>query len=224
MLDYNQIFDLLDIYASEATQEYSAYEISRHKHFTFEEYEGSHKKAIKHWLKILDKAVHTGLNDETSKIGEAIVNRSTEEVKKFYSQLKELDDKSIFLQILMKKEKEILNLDLKRYEDYKKAIPVQIHSERRKTTVKAPTVQKTIIETKEDNSQAVLDVELYMAKLNTKKEITVKEFEEKYGISKTAQATLRGRQRDKLPSFQLVPNGKVYYKVEDVEQWRKNQG
>lgn len=56
-----------------------------------------------------------------------------------------------------------------------------------------------------------------------KKNITVKEFEEIYNISKSSQQDLRGRLYDPLPYHQKVERGKIVYVVEEVEKWFENQ-
>lgn len=77
---------------------------------------------------------------------------------------------------------------------------------------------------KDFQNREVLEIEKNMAKLHGKEYLSVKEFEEKYGISKNAQAQYRGRMRDRLPYRQISPNGgKITYLVKDVEQWFQNQ-
>ncbi|MCD4668004.1 MAG: hypothetical protein K8R44_05385 [Sulfurimonas sp.] len=62
-----------------------------------------------------------------------------------------------------------------------------------------------------------------MAKIQAKKYITVKEFEEIYSVSKTSQQNYRGRIYDPLPYHQKVFRGKILYNVQEVEQWFENQ-
>ena len=64
---------------------------------------------------------------------------------------------------------------------------------------------------------------LKIAKIQQKKNITVKEYTEIYDMSKGAQETARGRLHDPLPYHQIVPGGKITYNVEEVEKWRENQ-
>ena len=62
-----------------------------------------------------------------------------------------------------------------------------------------------------------------MTKIHTKENITVKEFEIKYNVSKSSQQQYRGRLYDPLPYHQKVRKGKIVYVVEEVEKWFKNQ-
>jgi len=59
--------------------------------------------------------------------------------------------------------------------------------------------------------------------IQQKKEITVKEFEVIYNISKSSQATYRGRLYDPLPFHQVVQNGNITYNVKEVELWKEQQ-
>ncbi|MBT5491619.1 hypothetical protein HOK00_04880 [bacterium] len=62
-----------------------------------------------------------------------------------------------------------------------------------------------------------------MKKIQTKKYISIKEFQEIYGKSKTSQQGLRGRLKDPIPYRQTVKNGSITYVIEEVEEWFKNQ-
>lgn len=74
-----------------------------------------------------------------------------------------------------------------------------------------------------DNKDKELDIAIYMAKIQAKKYITVKEFEEIYSVSKNSQQNYRGRIHDPLPYHQKVLRGNILYNVEEVEQWLENQ-
>ena len=76
---------------------------------------------------------------------------------------------------------------------------------------------------KKEAEQEVLDIQKHMAKIQSKKIISVKEFTDRYGVSKTSQQDYRGRLRDPLPHHQKVRGGKITYIVEEVEQWLENQ-
>ena len=76
---------------------------------------------------------------------------------------------------------------------------------------------------KKEAEQEVLEVQKHMAKIQSKKFISVKEFSDKYGVGKTSQQDYRGRLRDPLPHHQKVRGGKITYIVEEVEQWFENQ-
>ena len=76
---------------------------------------------------------------------------------------------------------------------------------------------------KEEQNKEVLDIEQQMKKIQSKKNITVKEFSEIYNVSKTSQQNYRGRIHDKLPYHQKVEGGKIVYVVEEVEKWFENQ-
>jgi hypothetical protein len=76
---------------------------------------------------------------------------------------------------------------------------------------------------KRDAEQEILDVKKNMAKIQAKKIISVREFTDIYGDSKTTQQNYRGRMHDPLPYEQKVEGGKVTYIVEKVEQWKANQ-
>ncbi len=76
---------------------------------------------------------------------------------------------------------------------------------------------------RENQSEEVLQIEKNMAKLHGKKNLTVKDFEEKYNMSKTSQQNYRSRLYDPLPYHQKVQGGNITYVVEEVERWLENQ-
>jgi len=76
---------------------------------------------------------------------------------------------------------------------------------------------------KEEQNKEVLDIEQQMKKIQSKKNITVKEFTEIYNVSKTSQQGFRSRLYDPLPYHQKVEGGKIVYVVEEVEKWFENQ-
>lgn len=86
-----------------------------------------------------------------------------------------------------------------------------------------PLVKLNNLLDKQHQSEEVLQIEKNMAKLHSKKNLTVKEFEEKYNMSKTSQQNYRSRLYDPLPYHQKVLGGKIVYAVEEVERWLENQ-
>lgn len=76
---------------------------------------------------------------------------------------------------------------------------------------------------KHDQSEEILQIEKNMAKLHGKKYLSVKEFEEKYNMSKSSQQQYRSRLYDSLPYHQKVEGGKIIYIVDEVEKWFENQ-
>jgi len=75
---------------------------------------------------------------------------------------------------------------------------------------------------KKDAEQEVLEVQKHMAKIQSKKFITIKEYTDIYGASKTSQQGYRGRRKNPLPYKQEVEGGKILYSIEEVEKWRDN--
>lgn len=77
---------------------------------------------------------------------------------------------------------------------------------------------------KKEAEQEVLEVQKYMAKLQSKKFITIKEFTELFGASKTSQQDYRGRRKDKnpLPYKQEKEGGRILYDMDEVRKWREN--
>ena len=77
---------------------------------------------------------------------------------------------------------------------------------------------------KKEAEQEVLEVQKYMAKLQSKKFITIKEFTELFGASKTSQQDYRGRKKDKnpLPYKQEKEGGRILYDMDEVRKWREN--
>lgn len=63
----------------------------------------------------------------------------------------------------------------------------------------------------------------YMSKIQAKKYINVKEFEEIYDISKSSQRDYRGRLHNPLPYHQKVFRGKILYDVDEIEKWFENE-
>ena len=86
-----------------------------------------------------------------------------------------------------------------------------------------PLVKLNHLLVKEEQYKEVLDIEQQMKKIQSKKNITVKEFTEIYNVSKTSQQNYRGRIHDPLPYHQKVEGGKITYNVEEVEKWFENQ-
>lgn len=76
---------------------------------------------------------------------------------------------------------------------------------------------------KHDQNEEILQIEKNMAKLHGKKYLSVKEFEEKYNMSKSSQQQYRSRLYDSLPYHQKVEGGKIIYIVDEVEKWFENQ-
>ncbi|MCK5111824.1 MAG: hypothetical protein KAQ94_09920 [Arcobacteraceae bacterium] len=68
-----------------------------------------------------------------------------------------------------------------------------------------------------------IDSKSRIEKIQAKKYISIKEFEEIYGKSETSQQGLRGRLKDPIPYRQIVKNGAVTYVVEEIEKWFSNQ-
>ena len=75
---------------------------------------------------------------------------------------------------------------------------------------------------KREAEQEVLEVQKHMAKIQSKKFITIKEYTDIYGASKTSQQGYRGRRKNPLPYKQEVEGGKILYSIEEVEKWRDN--
>lgn len=82
-----------------------------------------------------------------------------------------------------------------------------------------PLVRLNKLLQKPDQFEEVLEIEKHMTKIQAKKFITIKEVTEIYGISKSSQATYRGRIEDeKLPFIQKKKGGKIIYEVEKIEE------
>lgn len=86
-----------------------------------------------------------------------------------------------------------------------------------------PLVKLNNLLNNEDRNDEVLEIEKRMARLNSKKILTVKDLEEKYNISKSAQQQYRSRLYNSLPYHQKVIGGKITYNLEEVEKWLENQ-
>jgi hypothetical protein len=86
-----------------------------------------------------------------------------------------------------------------------------------------PLIKLNNLLDKQLQNQEVIQIEKNMAKLHSKKNLTVKEFEEKYNMSKSSQTQYRSRLRDPLPYHQKVQGGNITYAVEEVERWLENQ-
>lgn len=69
----------------------------------------------------------------------------------------------------------------------------------------------------------VNEIEQEIIKIQSKNNITTKEFAEIYNISISSQKDYRGRLNDPLPFHQKVARGTIVYVVEEVEKWFKNQ-
>jgi hypothetical protein len=86
-----------------------------------------------------------------------------------------------------------------------------------------PLIKLNRLLDKEQQNQEVLQIEKNMARLHGKTYLSVKEFEEKYNMSKSSQQQYRSRLYDSLPYHQKVEGGKIVYIVEEVEKWFENQ-
>lgn len=215
---FNNSIELISDYISQASQEYSIFERTRHKHFTHEGLEGSHKKAIKYWLEILDKGVHS-FNEEIRAVGEGIINRSTEDIQDFYKNIDDEENRQFFIQLLMKHEKKLLNLDKERYKKYKNASveaddfqPIPKKQEK----IKPQPIKEPIIKTLPD--------EATIRSIKAKDKISVKEFTVLFGKSKTWQQQKRERLKNKLPCHRTGLNSEIRYDIKEVEEWFRNEG
>jgi SOS response regulatory protein OraA/RecX len=86
-----------------------------------------------------------------------------------------------------------------------------------------PLIKLNNLLDRENQNDEVLQIEKNMAKLHGKKYLSVKEFAEKYNVSKSSQTQYRSRLRDPLPYHQKVQGGNITYLVEEVERWLENQ-
>lgn len=86
-----------------------------------------------------------------------------------------------------------------------------------------PLIKLNNLLSKQDQSEEVLQIEKNMARLHGKAYLSVKEFEEKYNMSKSSQQQYRSRLYDPLPYHQKVEGGKITYIVDEVERWFENQ-
>lgn len=86
-----------------------------------------------------------------------------------------------------------------------------------------PLIKLNSLLEKQHQNDEVLQIEKNMAKLHGKKYLSVKEFEEKYNMSKSSQQQYRSRLYDPLPYHQKVEGGKIVYIVDEVEKWFENQ-
>lgn len=86
-----------------------------------------------------------------------------------------------------------------------------------------PLIKLNSLLEKQHQNDEVLQIEKNMAKLHGKKYLSVKEFEEKYNMSKSSQQQYRSRLYDRLPHHQKVEGGKIIYIVDEVEKWFENQ-
>lgn len=225
MIAYHDFFELIENYSVEAAVEYSVFEKTRHNQFVYDDYDGSHKKAIKHWRDVLTKGVAGKLGDAILfEVGEGIVERATDEIKAFYGALEDDDDKRFFLQVLMKTERKILNLDLERFKGHKNAVIEDIFSPFEHIETKKVSVQK-VVKTQIDDSVEDIEKQAAMMKIiREKKRIDVKEFELLYGKSSRTQQNLRTRFRNPLPCIQNAGRGgKVYYDISEVDKWFENE-
>jgi len=53
--------------------------------------------------------------------------------------------------------------------------------------------------------------------------IGTKELEKRFDIKERSQKAYRGRVKNPLPFHQDVENGKISYKVSEIEEWKSNQ-
>ncbi len=86
-----------------------------------------------------------------------------------------------------------------------------------------PLVKLNKLLKQEERYKEILEIEKQMIKIQSKKNISVKEFAEIYNVSKTSQQNYRGRLDNPLPYHQKVEGGKIIYNVEEVEKWFENQ-
>lgn len=91
------------------------------------------------------------------------------------------------------------------------------------TEFDAPLVKLNNLLEFKDRNDEVLEIEKNMARLNSKKILTVKDLEERYSISQSTQKQYRSRLYNALPYHQKVQNGKITYNVDEVERWLENQ-
>jgi hypothetical protein len=86
-----------------------------------------------------------------------------------------------------------------------------------------PLIKLNNLLSKQDQNEEVLQIEKDMVKLHNKKNLSVKDFDEKYNMSKSSQQQYRSRLYNPLPYHQKVAGGKITYVAEEVERWFENQ-
>ena len=69
-----------------------------------------------------------------------------------------------------------------------------------------------------NNMHEIIEIKEYMAKIQSKKYITVKEFSEIYNVSVSSQQNYRGRLYDPLPYHQKVFRANITYTVSEIEK------
>ena len=84
-----------------------------------------------------------------------------------------------------------------------------------------PLIKLNNLLKREEQYKEVLEIEKQMAKIQSKKIISVKEYKEIYGESEKAQENDRNRIKNPLPYHQKKKGGKIKYYVEEVEEWRE---
>ncbi|MCX6077675.1 MAG: hypothetical protein NTW78_12435 [Campylobacterales bacterium] len=85
-----------------------------------------------------------------------------------------------------------------------------------------PLIKLNNLLSENEKISEVIEIEKKMAMIHCKQYLTVREFEQKYNVSKTSQQNFRGRINDKLPYHQKNEGGKIIYNVKEVDQWFEN--
>lgn len=86
-----------------------------------------------------------------------------------------------------------------------------------------PLIKLNNLLSKQEQNEEVLQIEKDMVRLHNKKNLSVKDFDEKYNMSKSSQQQYRSRMQNPLPYHQKVAGGKIIYVAEEVERWFENQ-
>lgn len=114
-----EIKAVLEEYKNEALKEYSQLETQRHNHFTQGQSDGSHPEAIEHWIgELQDHIVGRRSEKQSQELIRQILKRSTLPLKHYYQQLSNKEDKTVFMQLLIKIEASILKEDYTRAKEY----------------------------------------------------------------------------------------------------------
>lgn len=169
MIRFEEINTILENYKEEALKEYTELETKRHTHFTYENRDGSSPESIVHWIKELQEHVDSRRTQkQTQELVRQILKRSTMPLKTFYQSIIDNDEKTAFMQILIKTEAFILKTDYERAKEY---FDLGYHMEQDKTKHLENIIKKAIDEKIEmvssadyQNDKSVIDKEKYRTK------------------------------------------------------------
>lgn len=186
VIRFEEISDVLEAYKEEALKENTELEMKRHAHFIHEKRDGAHPESVKHWIgELQEHIVSNRTQRQMKELVKQILKRTTMPLKTFYQNISDNEEKTIFMQLLIKTEASILKTDYTRAKEY---FDLDYHMEQ-DSNKKIHNIVKQAIDEKIDmvssadyqNERSVVDKAKYKAK---NKNMILEEYLDTFSVKK----------------------------------------